>query len=85
MELIQDNPYSKITIKKICQTAEISLSTFYLHFDSINDVLNAVLDDAIMTICEGTMILRKYNWVFSSLKLKILKHPTIESLENLSS
>ena len=49
MELIQDNPYSKITIKKICQTAEISRSTFYLHFDSINDVLNAVLDDAIMT------------------------------------
>lgn len=49
LELIQDNPYSKITIKKICQTAEISRSTFYLHFDSINDVLNAVLDDAIMT------------------------------------
>ena len=48
LELIQNNPYSKITIKKICQTADISRSTFYLHFDSINDVLNAVLDDAIM-------------------------------------
>ncbi len=49
LELIQDNPYSKITIKKICQTADIGRSTFYLHFDSINDVLNTVLDDAIMT------------------------------------
>lgn len=49
LELIQDNPYSKITIKKICQTTDIGRSTFYLHFDSINNVLNTVLDDAIMT------------------------------------
>lgn len=49
LELIQNNPYSKITIKKLCQTADISRSTFYLHFDSITDVLNTVLDDAIMT------------------------------------
>ncbi|WP_373842313.1 TetR/AcrR family transcriptional regulator [Limosilactobacillus sp.] len=48
LELIQKTQYSKITIKKICEKADISRSTFYLHFDSINDVLNAVLDDAIM-------------------------------------
>lgn len=49
LNLIQKTSYSKITIKKICQTADISRSTFYLHFNSINTVLNSVLDDAIMT------------------------------------
>lgn len=49
LDLIQHTPYSKITVTKLCQTADISRSTFYLHFDSINDVLNAVLDDAIIT------------------------------------
>ncbi|MDN7047908.1 TetR/AcrR family transcriptional regulator [Lactiplantibacillus plantarum] len=47
LELIQDKPYSKISIKEICKVADISRSTFYLHFKSINDVLNAILDDAI--------------------------------------
>ncbi|GAB5055736.1 hypothetical protein COSHB9_01220 [Companilactobacillus alimentarius] len=47
LELIQDKQYSKISIKEICKVADISRSTFYLHFKSINDVLNAILDDAI--------------------------------------
>ncbi|ANJ15450.1 MULTISPECIES: TetR/AcrR family transcriptional regulator [Lactiplantibacillus] len=47
LELIQDKPYLKISIKEICKVADISRSTFYLHFKSINDVLNAILDDAI--------------------------------------
>lgn len=47
LELIQDKPYSKISIKEICKVADISRSTFYLHFKSIDDVLNAILDYAI--------------------------------------
>ena len=48
LKLIQKMPFSKITVTNLCQAADISRSTFYLHFESINDVLNAVLDDAIM-------------------------------------
>lgn len=47
LELIQDKPYSKISIKELCKVADISRSTFYLHFKSINDVLNAILDYVI--------------------------------------
>ena len=61
LELIQDNPSSKITIKKICQTADIGRSTFYLHFDSINDVLNTVLDDAIMTTSPDYFNINDFN------------------------
>lgn len=50
LELIQKLPYSQITVTRLCRTADLSRSTFYLHFDSITDVLNAVLDDALLAI-----------------------------------
>lgn len=49
LELIQKTSYSRITVTKLCQAADISRSTFYLHFDTITNVLNSVLDDAIMS------------------------------------
>lgn len=47
IDLIKRTQYSKITVTSLCKAADISRSTFYLHFESINDVLNSVLDDAI--------------------------------------
>lgn len=52
MDLIQKMAYSQITVTKLCHLAELSRSTFYLHFDSITDVLNAVLDDALLAMPE---------------------------------
>ncbi|MGQ5709640.1 TetR/AcrR family transcriptional regulator [Lactobacillus sp. PSON] len=48
IKLINKEPYSKITVAQLCREAEINRSTFYLHFDSIDDVLDAVLDDALL-------------------------------------
>lgn len=48
VDLIQEMPYAQITVTKLCRRAELSRSTFYLHFSSITEVLNAVLDDALV-------------------------------------
>lgn len=48
LELIEQEPYAKITVSQLCRKAEITRSTFYLHFDSITDVLNEILDDALL-------------------------------------
>ncbi len=40
--------YSKLSVKKLCESAEISRATFYLHYDDINDVLDEVIDDALL-------------------------------------
>ena len=40
--------YNDITISKICTEAEISRGTFYLHYDNIRQVLDEVLDDALI-------------------------------------
>lgn len=48
LDLEKELPYEKISVKKVCDRAEISRATFYLHFASIDEVLDSVLDDALM-------------------------------------
>ena len=48
LQLLQTQSYLKITVSELCWKADITRSTFYLHFNSINDVLNRVLDDALL-------------------------------------
>lgn len=47
LKLVEENGYSKITVAKLCRRSDITRTTFYLHFDNITAVLNAVLDDAL--------------------------------------
>lgn len=53
LKLIKKTSYSKITVAELCRTAEITRSTFYLHYNTITDVLNEVLDDALLLTQES--------------------------------
>ena len=48
LELMQDKPVSKITIKEICDMSEMSRSTFYLHYQDqfklLEDIEKEVLE-----------------------------------------
>lgn len=48
LNLIDEMPFNKVTITRICREAEITRSTFYLHFTSLTDLLNEVIDDALL-------------------------------------
>ena len=37
--------YNQITIKELCDRAMINRRTFYLHYNSIDDILNEILDE----------------------------------------
>ncbi len=50
IELMQDKPINKITIKDICEQADLSRSTFYLHYTDQYDLLNDLESEAISTI-----------------------------------
>lgn len=50
IELMQDKPINKITIKDICKQADLSRSTFYLHYTDQYDLLNDLESEAISTI-----------------------------------
>ncbi len=48
LELIRKTPYDKINVTAICKEADISRATFYIHFDNVDDVLDRVIDDALL-------------------------------------
>lgn len=47
LELLIHDSFEKITVTSVCKQAEITRATFYLHFDDLNSVLDATLDDAL--------------------------------------
>lgn len=47
LELLASKTFAQIRVTELCRQAEITRSTFYLHYDSLNDLLNQVIDDAL--------------------------------------
>ncbi len=58
LELESEMSFEKISVKAVCDRAEISRATFYLHYDSLNVVLDEVIDDALLfsESAHGTVI-----------------------------
>lgn len=50
LDLMHEKNQSKITVKEICEKAEINRSSFYLHYAEPNDVLKEIEDEAIAEI-----------------------------------
>ena len=48
LELLEKQPYEKLTVAALCRQAEVTRSTFYLHYQSLDEVLNELLDEALM-------------------------------------
>lgn len=46
-ELLHKRKWNKITVKEICERAEIGRATFYLHYLDIRDVFEDILDDVL--------------------------------------
>lgn len=43
LSLLETKPYDYISVKEICQRAGVNRSTFYLHYESVDDLLNESL------------------------------------------
>ena len=43
IELMQEKPFHKITIKEICDRADLNRTTFYLHYTDQTELLNDVI------------------------------------------
>lgn len=50
LKLKETTSYNDITIAALCREAEISRGTFYLHYDNVRQVLDAVLDDVLSSV-----------------------------------
>lgn len=50
IDLLQEYPISKISVKMICDVADINRSTFYAHYKDQNDLLDQIQQEAIENI-----------------------------------
>lgn len=50
--LLKEQPFEKISVSEICQTAMINRMTFYKHFDDKYDLLNHTLDAIVENILQ---------------------------------
>ena len=42
LELMQNTPYERITVKELCQKADINRATFYSHYDSLATLMEEI-------------------------------------------
>ena len=45
---MQEKPLERISVKELCERAGVNRSTFYLHYDTQNDLMREMEDDAIL-------------------------------------
>ncbi|AGF55888.1 AcrR family transcriptional regulator [Clostridium saccharoperbutylacetonicum] len=49
MELMEQKPIFKITIKELCERADINRTTFYAHYTDQNDLLHKIEHDVLLS------------------------------------
>ncbi len=47
LELLKEKSYDKINVSQICKNAEITRTTFYLHYSNLDEVFFETLDEAL--------------------------------------
>lgn len=45
LSLLKEKPVEKITVKELCERADVNRSTFYVHYGSPQQLLNSILDE----------------------------------------
>ena len=51
VELMEEKPFERITIKELCERADVNRTTFYLHYSDQRSVFNDVKE----TVCRQTL------------------------------
>ena len=55
LEALSEKSFEQITVTDVCRRAEITRATYYLHYQSLTEVLDELLVDALQTAEDGTV------------------------------
>ena len=73
LELLRQKPVEKITVREICDKAEINRSTFYKHYQDCYDLLDKIKED----------VLRQFNEMLSGMETQGVKATMTDILQRL--
>lgn len=57
-ELMKEKPISKITIKELCEKADVNRTTFYAHYTDQYDLLRKIEDEVLLWLREAIGVIR---------------------------
>ena len=79
IELMQEKPFHKITVKEICERADLNRATFYLHYSDQNQLLDEVINTLVNDMTEYLSSFKgEYNHVtFLSRLLEYIKNNAV--------
>ena len=58
IELLRNQPLGSITVKALCERADVNRSTFYAHYTSIEDLLHDIERDHGLGYCRARPVAR---------------------------
>lgn len=61
-QLAKEYPFNKITVKMLCDRAELSRNAFYFHYKDINDLLRSIEDDVVNEIVSLLEMIEKVDF-----------------------
>jgi AcrR family transcriptional regulator len=73
MELMKDRPFAKITVRELCEKADVNRTTFYAHYRDQYDLLRQIEEE---TLSHFEEVLNRYD-------LKRSKREVLEMVEEL--
>lgn len=61
-EMMMEKPYADITVKSICEKAEVSRMTFYRNFHTKEDVITGQIDMVYSTFIQRLIIQNRFTF-----------------------
>lgn len=80
--LIVKKPIEKITIRELTELAEVSRCTFYLHYDSIYELVKSIEEEMLSEYREGVRHIIEGSRDYSSLVEELISFSFRHKLEN---
>lgn len=76
LKLLSEKPMGKITVKEICEMADINRATFYAHYEDVYDLLDKIEEEFYMDVhnSASTMMKEDYTGIMPIEILKMIRN-----------
>ena len=74
-DLVNEKSVQEITVKELTERAEVSRSTFYLYYDSIQNMIQSISDESCAAYNDNAQRILNMGLDFKSSCIELIRHP----------